>query len=634
MFLGNNLIATTLANFASFVPLPDKLFETKILTWNNDIKEANEWDDFVEGQKVMHLDWDKENSFDGFVMLNSLSQGTSAETFQGMFRYNETITMLVKKDISFKNKLVSVGNDTSKLFFAASYPFVKNINGTIYNAKVVLMDFEAFLNRQFTDSTQGYYQNIRIGKYGTNIKVPKAELDKFNKLTSYEEEEYKVPTPKYFEWMLNEPAGYLGQDVINTEGNKWVNPLATLKPLTLPTNPYYSIVPTQFDLWAVDNYGISHPSDMTNAIKAITFTKDLSNVIATGGQYGAKTGSQGNVLKSATTLISSGISSASKFFGDARELSSETAISSRFLESEGDLLKMFSQPITNIYEFAAGDITKVNDAFQTLINKNSIANITGLLENQSTLPNPDIIIGIADSVGTRNGLEGGTKYNILGSNSLINLSGNKQYRSNQVLPFLKAPYSSDTNFKTQDSDITNYLAIGVPRHNINVGTKLAPPILPRDWTLGFRWNGFRPSPYTWINYPILFPSQMSFYDVERKGYSVGYNREVVKEENSNGSVPKNNTEYWTKGITVGDITNKNFQNPKDVFTSGSIDLTNEDKVLDKIDLCAITSSPYILKVFASKQDAVDGKEPINEYRFRTQGLRTGTSANWFSRFEL
>lgn len=632
MFRNNNLIATTLAQFAKFTPIPDQLFKTKLIVWDQDINEDNEWDDFIAGQKVMHLEWAKERQFNGFVMLNSLSNGNSANTFQGMYKFNETLTIMTKELINVTEGLVTIGNDTEKLYFASSYPIVNEIEGTTYNGIVVLMEFNAFLNQNFEDSTQGYYSNIRQGKYGETIKVPMAIKDKFDNITDYKAEEITIPKPTYIEWMLNEPSGLLGLDAIDTNGNKWVDPTASLKPKTFPINETYSIVPTQFDLWAIDNYGIAHPGDMTNAIKAISFTKDISNVVATGAAYkgsSATSSAQKAAISNGASLITNGISGASKFMGDARELSSETAITSSFLDGENTLLKMFIQPITERNAWQGSDINNSTDAFQTLQNKNAIANITGLLENQSTLPNADILVDFGTSVGTR--FAGGTKYNIVGGSSLINLSGNKQYKDNQVLPFLKAPYSVSSNFKTTDNDIANYLSIGVPRRNINIGKKLAPPHTPRTWTLGFRWNGFRPSPYTWINYPILYPSQMSIYDVDNKGYSVGYNKPIVK----NDIKSKANREYWSKGIMVSDVTNKNFINPKDVFTSGTIDLTNENTlVLDKLDLCAITSSPFIVKLYASEQDAVDGNDPIDKYTFKTQGLRTGTSANWFTRIEL
>lgn len=632
MFSLNNLLSSTLANFAEVTPIPEALLDHKFIMWNHDIKESIDWDDFIAGQKVMHLEYNQDNAvFDGRIMLNSLSQGNSANTFQGMWKLNETITILVKDHIEFNSNLITLGKDTSKMYFAASYPIRETIEGKEYLSKVVLQDIQAFLNNNFEDSTQGYYQNIRIGKYGQTVKVPKELFDKFDKLIDYEAEDLVVETPKYLEIMLPEPNHLLGIDAIDTDETKWKEPKYSVAPHTFSKNEY-SIQPIQFNIFAIDNYGVAHPNDMTNAIKALSFTAQLGSVISSSGTAASSLGN--NNIATGSSLISMGISGASKFIGDARHLSSETAISTRFLEDENNLIKMFIQPDTNIDSFLATDINSSTDKYQTLQNTNTIVNIQGLVKSGSALPNSDLLVSIVGKGG--NNVGSGTKYNIVGGQSLKNLMGGSQYKANIKVPFLKAPYATGA-FKITNADIQDYLSIGVPRLNVDRGNKISPVQESRTWTLQLRWNGFRPDPYSWMNWPVLSPVQMGIYDVINKGISVGYNKNIKENEDSTGTA---NSGYWSKGMTVADITNKRFPNPNKIFTSLSMDLTDVvngpdvNKVLDMLDISAITSSPLIVRIYAKEEDARLGQAPINEFRFRSQGQRVGTSAAFNTRLYL
>jgi len=127
-----------------------------------------------------------------------------------------------------------------------------------------------------------------------------------------------VPQMRRVELLFPEPAILIGgiDFVANIDRkgsalaseNRLITPSgASTKPKTLAINPYYCILPTQWNIPSIDNYGFSHPADRSNVIKTLLATQTLGAGAQTGVSLGSSSGLLGKALSGiASTSIGLG----------------------------------------------------------------------------------------------------------------------------------------------------------------------------------------------------------------------------------------------------------------------------------------------------------------------------------------
>lgn len=629
MYQNNSELAKLLADYAEITPIPDLLVQDKIAIWKHNFNDLDDWNHFVGGQKTMHTYY-TEKYVDAWVMLNTLSQGNSANTYEGMSRYNDKLTVLTKEFVSVaSNELFALRDNRDKFYFGASYEIANQVNGVQFKGMIVLQEITSFLNDNFEEQDMGYTSNIMVGNYGETIKVPLLERNSINQIVGMGTEEIIIPKATKLILDLTNASGTMGCDVIS-KNETIIDASYSVDDVTK-----YCIVPTQFNTWTIDNYGIANPADTTNQLKALAYNQNISQSVQSGSnawgsmqEGGTSAGSLASKIGGTVQLFSSMVNGANKMFmGDSRSLSSETAITSRFLESDSSFLKLFIQPATGAYNITSTDMMGgTNNYFKMAkfgiqLNGNRAANLlqaagaflqdlgTADQEAITTLPNPELVIN--------------NPTNNNGDNQHYKMVGTKLLQNNwsgitKTLPWLKAPYASG-NHKTQAIDINNYFRYGVPRKHSDA--PLAPLLHPRDWTLGFRYQGFRPSPYTWINWPIMYPAEIGIYDVENTGNPVEYIGKATMEVSGGSS-------YWSKGFTVGELADKNVGNNRKLKTHLEMLLNNNQEVAQRLELMAITKSSAKVKAYDASGNV------IKEYNFKTSGQRFNNGAYWTSILEL
>ena len=250
--------------------------------------------------------------------------------------------------------------------------------------------------------------------------------------------------------------------------NRLIEPekVSTLDVKTVPIQPYTCILPTQFNIPSIDNYGWSHPADKSGEVKSLAATQAFASAASTGMAAGGSSvlGNVGNMIGTA------GIGLVQKFFGDKGTLANATAPTSHFLSSEADPIKFFIQ----------GDGTKSNGELK----ENGYMNMYDLQKKYDYL-----------EVNQHNGQFGKygkpmsplqnddfnttKKFRGLGLSSMA--LKNKPIYPTDNMPVLKTPFVNRLypKLKIDETAINDYMKMGCPRANVNnTDNSLNPMLMP------------------------------------------------------------------------------------------------------------------------------------------------------------
>lgn len=115
---------------------------------------------------------------------------------------------------------------------------------------------------------------------------------------------------------------------------------ASTKPKTFPINENYCIAPIQFKVPSVDNYGMTHPLDSSNAAKMLSAMQSIGS----NSDNATGVAQTGGVISSLTSkIVGSTVGLAQKYFGDKGTLANSTAINGSMVQGDGDAIKLFIQ---------------------------------------------------------------------------------------------------------------------------------------------------------------------------------------------------------------------------------------------------------------------------------------------------
>ena len=285
-----------------------------------------------------------------------------------MLKYNEQITIFTSKYIPLEGKMVSIGENIKDKYFAMSFELTgleigEDKKKKTFFGKIILVNIQRVLDQQFNDSNEAPIINIENGRMGETIEVPR--FKRKNKREPHDPDVKNIETgyitnkaPVYIEIHFPKPAILVGGiDFVSNydrdgkalaSTNRLIEPekVSTLDVKTVPIQPYTCILPTQFNIPSIDNYGWSHPADKSGEVKSLAATQAFASAASTGMAAGGSSvlGNVGNMIGTA------GIGLVQKFFGDKGTLANATAPTSHFLSSEADPIKFFIQ----------GDGTKSN----------------------------------------------------------------------------------------------------------------------------------------------------------------------------------------------------------------------------------------------------------------------------------
>ena len=316
--------------------LPQELQTENIHLWEGDINSEKDWDDWTGGQLVNHMYYKK--SFKAGIDVLNLEFGSNTNSYYGLLNKNETIEIYSSEYIDLTGKFITIGDDLKTFYLAVSHSLsnfsLKQDKETKnFLTKIVLVNLVKYLSNEFDDSDQAPTINVEIGKINETIKVPKLKhQDNFGMydpaLAEFELVEIHNEVPDTIEIMLPDPAVYKGVDIIKNESDnqsplndKRVEPIsASTKPENFPINPHYSILPAQFNIASIDNYGFTHPADSSNQIKVLNSMGSLGTMTSTSGNIASASGNKdiaktGGVISSITTGL------AQRFFGGQRSVS-------------------------------------------------------------------------------------------------------------------------------------------------------------------------------------------------------------------------------------------------------------------------------------------------------------------------
>lgn len=614
--------------------IPTDIQPARIFTWDNDLSSEKDWDDFIGGQLVAHTYWDKKH-FKAMIDVTNLTFGNTPTSYWGQLDHNDVITLYTNEFIDLNGKFVSIGEDTETKYMAMSYELQgfsldKKVSKEIFYGKIMLVNVQRFLDNQFNDGNEAPIINIATGKLNEEIIIPsfKQQNKRQPADPSVKHIEAKTITTKKahtIEILLPSPAVIIGGgfDFISNEERKGnASPAkdkritvqkGSTKPKTFPINPFYAVLPTQWNIPSIDNYGFTHPADRSNVIKTLLATQAMGSVAQTGISAGTATG----ILGSATSAIGSGIIGlGQKYFGDKGTLANSTAINSSFLSGEGDPIKFFIQ----------GD--GVGDKLDAdgYINLRELQGQNDYLEvNQA---NGEFgKYGKSMSPSNNGGFDTMTKYRAIGLDSI-------EIRADKI-PALATPFAGSgyENLVITDKKIDDLLKTGAPRQNINSGDILKPMVFPEGWDVYVRNMFFRPDPYSFWNYPCLMPAEIGVYDVKKTtsiAYDVttipakaGSGLQLLGLENDTDNGAQRKDSYWNKTIEVRQLTENDLYDPNKTFSSFRFEFA--DGALDdlfQIQLMAITSSTIRVKLLD------ENDEIVREHNFNSQGKNVGTSASW------
>lgn len=349
--------------------------------------------------------------------------------------------------------------------------------------KIVLINVQKFLDEQYNEANQAPVLNMVAGKLNETIKVPVITKTKSGDISDPEVVKYEIGTKTIkkasrVEILFPEPALMVGGgiDFIGNKDRKG-NALATDNRLIhikkgstevnhFPRQPYMCIVPAQFNVPSIDNYGFTHPADRSNFIKMLAATQSLGSATqqAAGGANSGGLFGSGLLSKVSSSIVSGVVGASSTFFGDKGTLANSSATVPSILSGNGDPIKFFIQ----------GQGTKSKGVFDE----------NGYMDLQ-TLENDDAYLEINQANGQygkygksmspsqNNGFDDQTVYRGLGIGTISTANGNKK------LPFLATPFSgSFPNLVINQDKINDLMKSGAPRLNVNSGDELKPMVFP------------------------------------------------------------------------------------------------------------------------------------------------------------
>lgn len=618
--------------------LPSDLMPVTFFPWKPDISSDKDWDDFTGGQLVCHNYWEGD-SFKGMIDVSNLQFGNSPTSFWGMLTYNEQMTIYTKEYIDLSGKFLTIGTDTDNFYYAMSFELDnfqldEKTKTKGFYGKILLVNIQKFLDNQFNDANEAPIINITAGKLNEEIKIPiikqhrKKEISDPN-VKNFEEGKKKIPMAHAVELFFPKPAILIGGgiDFVSNSDRSGLAPAnlnrlikvkeGTTTPSNYPTNPYYCILPTQFNIPSIDNYGFTHPADRSNVIKTLMATQSMGQIAQTGLQLGG-----GLLGKAASAIGSAVIGQGQKHFGDKGTLANSGAINSSFLSGESDPIKFFIQGD------AEGGI--LDSAGQ--LNLKELTNQNDYLEvNQA---NGEFgKYGKPMSPSNNGQFDTKQYYRALGMKT-FDLNGDIPDK----LPFLNTPFAGKgyNGFRITKQKINALLSKGMPRQQINSGDILKPMLFPETWSVYIRNMFFRPDPYSFFNWTCLMPAEIGVWDV-KKDSSISYDTKALSlketglsifgSENTNiGTIPSS---YWNKTILVSQITENDLYDPNKTFSSFRFEF--DDGALNdlyQVQIMAITSSTIGVKVLDDKGNI------IREHKFNSQGINVGTSASWGTVLQL
>ena len=296
------------------------------------------------------------------IDITNLQFGNTPTSYWGMLNFNEQITIYTSDYLDLSGKFITIGDNITDFYYAQSFELnnfkLKDKRRTKgYFGKIVLVNIQKFLDNQFNDATVAPIINIVAGKLNETIKIPVIVKTKTGEtsdpnIVKFEVGEHTIKKATSIEVFLPEPAIMIGGGIdfvsnsdrkgnAGADSNRLIQIIkGSTEPKHYPTNPYYCIVPTQWNVPSIDNYGWTHPSDRSNVIKTLMATQTIGSAASTG----LSIANSGGLIGSAASAIgSSFIGTGQKYFGDKGTLANSAAINSSFLQGEGDPIKFFVQ---------------------------------------------------------------------------------------------------------------------------------------------------------------------------------------------------------------------------------------------------------------------------------------------------
>lgn len=610
----NDVTLATQAN-----DFPTTLQEQEFIIYNPKLSKEKDWQYFLDGQKVCELK--KESTFKGGINIETLTYGAHPSSYFSLMGKNTTIEVYTTNNIDLTGKFVSLvgyeGEIDKQIFLATSHTLQdfttqeKDSKPKLLRTKIVLVNIQKWLSDQLDDEEQAPTINFSI---------------------LVDDEAINNSGVNAIEVFFNKGFALSGIELIkkNADGTKRkLDVKYSTKTQNFEEQKEYSIVPTQWQIGSIDNYGWTTQNDSSNTAKIISANSQLASATQTGASL---TDPKKTELGKAFGIISKSISPIQQFLGDKGGLANSTALIASYPESDSAALKMFIQPdgmkemsfasrenplkggIMDLSKFTA-DYMEINQATGSFgkFGKSMSPSANGEFNN------PNV-------------------WRALGLNTL-NQGGQ--------IPCLAVPRASDdyNDFQINDLKLENFLKFGIPRQRTG-GTNLKPPFDFNDWQIYIRSMFFRPDPYTFWNWPLLMPSAMSIYDV-KKATSIVYDTSDISQPieiidqlvgtldqifptvNNVDNTGKDKKGYWNKTITLEQITKNDFPNKQDVFGGIRMELIEKDIQTGKF----IIPDEIHVDAFYSGVIQVDfGNGTL--YKFKSEGLLKGTAAKKFTILQL
>lgn len=627
--------------------IPKELLNETFHIWRGDIDTEKDWDDFIGGQLVNHTYYEK--SFRGAVDTESLEFGSSPNSFYSLLTANGNIELYTTEAIDLTGKFVSIGKDIDKKYLATSirlsgFDMKEKKNGKVFATKIILVDVVKYLSDQMDDDTPAPTINFANGKMGESVTVPLYKpSDESGDIGETLVEEF-VPTeitnevPNVIEILIPVAAAVIGHDQVNSK-NGGANPLgdyrkeakkASTKPKHFPTNPLYSILPAQFAIHSIDNYGFSHQNDPANAIKTLLATQTMGSAANTATSLAASNG----ILGKATSAITSGaIGLAQKFFGDKGTLANSSAIASIYATGDSSTIKFFIQ----------GDSAKAGGH----LNENGYLQLAALKAENSYME-----VNQANGQFAKYGKsmspsenDGFDKPERLRGMNLGIIKMNKP-----TIPALATPIANGTysGLKINDTKINDFLNWGAVRQYASDDSLLTPMLTPEHFLVMIRSMFFRPDGYSFYNWPMLVPAELTVFDVE-KPVSIAYDTKAVdfasdygilNDIDNSGKIKRS---FHNKSIILEQIAENDLYDPNKTFVSMRFEFAENDlKEIYQSQLQAFTKSVVEYKFIKApvtssgtvRQNATkDEEQVLRHHKYNSQGKNIGTAASVLSVFQ-
>lgn len=634
--------------------LPRELRPATIFTWDLDIDKQRDWLQFISGIKVGHTYFDGNGHK---VMLDTFSLEYASETGNIEFALQETptITFYSNKHIDIDGKVASIGSDIQTKYLVISQSLdgvdLKSTKEKVWVSKIILVNLAKYLSNA-EDNEKEVIINYMNGKFGETIKLPYFKDAPKNQtydpnVSKWEVVEVNNQIPKevemYFPKTLLQLGGtsFIKNSEFHTkEALRRKNDIeidikeAHTEVEHFDVNDFYSIVPGQFKVPSIDNYGFTHPNDPANSIKTLLATQALGQSTETaqatadeqsggigglltlankalGGRLTALQNSKlGQVIasKGASTLVGF----AQKYMGDKGTVANSTAVVPTISSNPGDPIKFFIQPQgmneENEHNYVFNgmlDITMGRDDYLE-INQNN-GEFGNIAKPMSPKQNGDF--------------DNHNYYRALGANTIKGKTN--------TIPALATPVG---DYISNKETLQKYLMFGVPR--LNVATPFPSPV-PRmdEWDYYVRKMFFRPDQYSFWNFPLLSPSIVSTFST-RKDVSINYDNTAIPtgiiDTFLNGTVGGDRTGglitgHWNKTITGSDIADDNF-NGDDFFSSFKYVFKDENglDIPCKSQFLGFTTSIVEYK-FIDKKGQV-----IAHFKMNTSGRLSNNPFDWFT----